>query len=106
MRVYYTWTPPATSTRQVYAGILAPKATYAASNNGIAFWADDILVEEGSELGEYFDGSDPSADYLWQGSNDSSKSLYFPGRARHAQRLTEILRENVPWGTTFSLVFS
>jgi hypothetical protein len=106
VRVYYTWTPPATSTRQIYAGVLAPKATYLASSNGIAFWMDDVLVEEGSELGDYFDGSDPSADYLWQSAADSSRSLYFPGRARHAQRLTEILRDNVPWGTTFNLLFS
>jgi hypothetical protein len=106
VRVYYTWTPPATSTRQFYGGVMAPKATYQASATGVSFWMDDVLVEEGSELREFFDGSDPSADYLWQGSNDTSKSLYFPGRARHAQRLTEILQDNVPWGTTFNLDFS
>ncbi|MCZ0981870.1 hypothetical protein O1L60_31160 [Streptomyces diastatochromogenes] len=106
VRVFYTWTPPTTSTRQIYAGVLVPKATYAASSNGIAFWADDILVEESAELGEYFDGADPSADYLWQDTSDSSKSLYFPGKARYAQRLTEILQDNVPWGTTFNLVFA
>ncbi|MEW1675572.1 hypothetical protein ACJ6WD_10975 [Streptomyces sp. VTCC 41912] len=106
VRVYYTWTPPATSTREIYAGVMAPKATYAASANGVAFWMDDVLLEEGTGMGQFFDGSDPSADYLWQGSNDSSKSFYFPGRARHARRLTEILQDNVPWGTTFNLDFS
>ncbi|MFF1711220.1 hypothetical protein [Streptomyces sp. NPDC058268] len=106
VRVYNTWTPPATSTRQVYGGVMAPKAAYQASTNGVFFWMDDVLLEEGTELLEFFDGSDPSADYLWQGSNDASKSLYFPGRARHAQRLTEILQDNVPWGTTFNLDFS
>ncbi|MFC8428507.1 hypothetical protein [Streptomyces sp. NPDC057253] len=106
VRVYNTWTPPATSTRQVYGGVMVPKATYQASTNGVLFWMDDVLLEESAELGDFFDGSDPSADYLWQGTNDASKSLYFPGRARHAQRLTEILQDNVPWGTTFNLDFS
>ncbi|WP_143662684.1 hypothetical protein [Streptomyces sp. CB03238] len=106
VRVYYTWTPPATSTRQFYGGVLVPKATYTASSNGLSFWLDDVLLEETDELRDYFDGADISADYLWQGTSNMSKSLYFPGRARHAQRLTEIVRDNVPWGTTFDLVFS
>ncbi|MGD6750327.1 hypothetical protein [Streptomyces sp. BH105] len=106
VRVYYTWTPPVTSTRQIYAGVMVPKEKYLASSNGLSFWVDDVLVEETSELRDYFDGSDPSADYLWQGDADSSKSLSFPGRTRNAKRIAEILQDNVPWGTTFNLDFS
>jgi hypothetical protein len=106
VRVYYTWTPPATSTRQFYGGVLVSPGTFNGSWLGLSFWADDMLLEEGTDLGNFFDGADPSADYLWQGEANKSKSLYFPGRGRHAQRLTEILRDNVPWGTTFNLLFS
>ncbi|MFK0015763.1 hypothetical protein [Streptomyces sp. NPDC091027] len=106
VRVYYTWTPPETSTRQFYGGVMVPQTAYTGSSNGLSFWVDDVLLEETDELRDYFDGADISADYLWQGNSNMSKSLHFPGRARHAQRLTEILQDNVPWGTTFNLVFS
>ncbi|MET9119962.1 hypothetical protein [Streptomyces sp. NPDC004528] len=106
VRVYYQWTPPVTSTRQFFGGVMVSQGTYNGSSKGVAFWADDMLLEESPDIGDYFDGSDPSADYLWQGTANLSRSLYFPGRTRNVGRLTEILQDNVPWGTSFDLLFS
>ncbi|MFD6934630.1 hypothetical protein ACFWAP_00545 [Streptomyces goshikiensis] len=106
VRVYCTWTPPATSTRQFYGGVFVDPAAYQVSASGAQFWVDDFLLEEGVELHDAFDGNDISVDYVWQGEANASKSLYFPGRARNADRITQILKDNVPWGTTFDLLFS
>lgn len=106
VRVYYTWTPPDTTTREFFGGVLAPSSALQNSASGMLFWVDDVLLEETSELHDAFDGDDISADYLWQGAAHMSRSLYFPGRARNVSRLTEILKDNVPWGTTFDLLFS
>lgn len=61
--------------------------------------ATRILVEEGTELGEYFDGSDGD-DYLWEqgGVPGATRSYYYPDRVMRHYVLVRTLQENVAMG--------
>jgi hypothetical protein len=61
--------------------------------------ASRILVEEGTVLGNYFDGGS-GPDYLWEqgGTPGATRSYYYPDREMRHYVLVRTLRENVPMG--------
>ena len=76
-RLSVTFTVPADSTGltiRLFAGI--PTADD-------AVWWDGLLIEEGTTLGDYFDGDTPNSDdfeYQWDGSDGGSISIATPRR--------------------------
>jgi hypothetical protein len=58
-----------------------------------------ILVEEGTEVGDYFDGNSGD-DYLWEqgGTPGATRSYYYPDRTVRHEILTRTLAENVALG--------
>jgi hypothetical protein len=60
-----------------------------------------ILVEEGTLLGDYFDGNS-GPDYLWEqgGTPGSTRSYYYPDRELRHSVLVRTLAENVALGIT------
>lgn len=63
------------------------------------FWADAVLIEEGSSARPYFDGNF-GADYLWEsgGSANASRSYYYENRVERSYLVQTLLNENVPLG--------
>lgn len=77
------------------------KATASTVDLNFGGTASKILVEEGTVLGDYFDGwSGP--DYLWEqgGTPGSSRSYYYPDRTSRHYVLVRTLQENAPLGVT------
>lgn len=58
-----------------------------------------ILVEEGTQVGDYFDGYSGD-DYLWEqgGTPGSARSYYYPDRTNRHDVLVRTLQENVALG--------
>lgn len=58
-----------------------------------------ILVEEGTTLGDYFDGNS-GPDYLWEqgGTPGEARSYYYPDRSARHYILVRTLQENVALG--------
>lgn len=73
---------------------------------GVSFWTDDVMSEEGDQLGEYFDGASPGSDYLWAGIPGYSSSHYYRGYRSAAYRLRDIVRSVVPHGTQYELRYA
>ncbi|MFJ1700385.1 hypothetical protein ACIOHC_35940 [Streptomyces sp. NPDC088252] len=77
-----------------------------ATGSGALFWIDDALIEEGSTVGEYFDGNSPGADFLWAGTENFSSSHYYQGFRSNAYRLNDIAKSALPHGTQVELRYA
>lgn len=65
------------------------------------FYVDGIMCERLSvSRNDYFDGSFPGQDYLWDsaGTPHLTKSYYYSGRREKQYRLESVIKENVPLG--------
>ena len=64
------------------------------------FWIDDVLVENGSVLGTYFDGNFASPDYMWEanGTAGLSRSYYYESYALKQAVVDTIISQHVPVG--------
>ena len=63
-------------------------------------YVDDVLIEAGSLIGTYFDGSYPSADYGWEtgGTAELTRSYYYANLAVSQQTVASILQNHTPLG--------
>jgi hypothetical protein len=63
------------------------------------FWADGILIEEGSSARPYFDGNG-GPDYLWEagGTVNQARSYYYENRVERGYLVQTLLNENTPLG--------
>lgn len=73
---------------------------------GVTFWVDDVLCEEGNQLLDYFDGSSPSADYLWAGTPWRSSSHYYQGFRSNNYRLNDIVKSVAPHGSQYQILLA
>ncbi|MFD4858443.1 hypothetical protein [Streptomyces atratus] len=90
----------------VSLSVTVKSAEAQATGVGALFWIDDALVEEGSTVGEYFDGSSSGADFLWAGTENFSSSHYYRGFRSNAYRLNDIAKSALPHGTQVELRFA
>lgn len=65
------------------------------------FWIDDVMVEEGNRLRDFFDGSFPG-DYIWSegGTPNQTQSFYYQGLLTKISQVRRIVVENTPVGIT------
>lgn len=71
------------------------------------YWVDSVLVEEGTVMGDYFDGNFSSADYQYekQGSTES-RSYYYKDLTNKLSRVNRIIPQYTPVGTTANVIFA
>lgn len=87
----------------VWMGFSVSRSTMTAGQPSI-FWTDGILVEEGSAVRDYFDGS-MGADYLWEtsGTANLTRSYYYENRVERSYLIRTLLDENTPLGITAAI---
>lgn len=75
------------------------------TNAPFDYWIDSILVEKGSLVNPYFDGSFGSADYMYekQGGPDN-RSYYYKDYSNKINRINQIIPQYTPLGRTVSLL--
>jgi hypothetical protein len=95
--MYVTFTAPASS---VYLGMNIMQGTMAPGVASI-FWIDGVLIEEGTAVRPYFDGS-MGPDYLWEqgGSPNLAHSYFYENYVERSYLIQTLLEENVPLGIT------
>lgn len=64
-------------------------------------WIDDVLVEVGENLGDYFDGNF-GPNYFWGGTVNLSKSYLYDQFAVKSQAVNNVLSKHVPLGISFA----
>jgi hypothetical protein len=95
--VYVTFTTPSSA---LYVGMNVLQGTMAPGLASI-FWVDGVMVEEGTTVRDYFDGS-MGEDYLWEqgGSPNLARSYFYENYVERSYLIRTLLEENVPLGIT------
>lgn len=75
------------------------------TNSPFNFWVDSILLEKGSLVNDYFDGSFGSADYQYEKQNGpDTRSYYYKDFANKLARINKIVPEYTPVGSTVNIL--
>lgn len=69
-------------------------------------WIDNIMVEKGSALMPYFDGSTPGLEYLWENGTVGARSHYYRGLATLRYRLDSGVRRYLPQGAPYQILYA
>jgi hypothetical protein len=76
----------------------------------LEFYFTGILAETSKELGTYFDGNNPSLDYMWEPIPGvlpgDSRSHYYRGRTVNQYRLDQAIQRSLPVGAQYKIVYS
>ncbi|MEU1552130.1 hypothetical protein ABZ517_05335 [Streptomyces scabiei] len=72
----------------------------------LTFRYDHLLVEQADKLGSYFDGNEPSADYVWEGTSGDSRSHYYRGKRVGQYRLEQLIQRQIGVGASYRLVYA
>lgn len=77
------------------------------SNIGpLTYRYDQLLVEQADRTAPYFDGNEPSADYMWEGPPGDSRSHYYRGKRVSQYRLDQLLQRQISVGASYRLVYA
>ncbi|MGW1261175.1 hypothetical protein ACWD7Y_04340 [Streptomyces drozdowiczii] len=72
----------------------------------LTFSWDNFLLEEADKVAPYFDGNNPSADYLWEGAPGDSRSHYYRGKRVNQYRLDQIIQRQLGVGASYQIVYA
>lgn len=105
VRVYTTFEINAGDTGEVSFGAFIQDADQVSGQNS-QWWMTQVLVEEGTLPGDWFDGSLAGDDYVWEGTPYWSRSHYYQGKREKSYRLTQLVTDNLPLGATFQILYA
>lgn len=69
-------------------------------------WLSGMLVEKGSYLRDYFDGSFTGPDYIWEGIAFQSRSHYYSQFVAKNYRLDALVSDNLPLGAPHQIFYA
>lgn len=72
----------------------------------LTFRYDHLLVEQADKLAPYFDGNEPSADYMWESTPGDSRSHYYRGKRVSQYRLDQLIQRQIGVGASYRLVYA
>jgi hypothetical protein len=91
-------------------GTSAGQHNYDVSNS---VWYDGVLIEEGYVLQDYFDGSFPGTDYLWETdwngvpfTAHETTSHYYRRYETKRYRVDALIKENLPLGANYRIYYA
>ncbi|MGW5817724.1 hypothetical protein [Streptomyces noursei] len=101
--------PYTASARVQYDGLLweSVVANGPYANIGpLTFYYDHFLLEEADKVAPYFDGNNPSGDYMWEGTPGDSRSHYYRGKRVNQYRLDQIIQRQLGVGASYRIVYA
>lgn len=69
-----------------------------------SFLLDNVLVEQQSYPGPYFDVTTNPSEVYWEAGNDNSRSHFYPGSPGRLQRALALVSDNIPLGSDAAFV--
>ncbi|MGW3860286.1 hypothetical protein ACWEDZ_02210 [Streptomyces sp. NPDC005047] len=72
----------------------------------LTFRLDHFLLEQADKVAPYFDGNEPSADYMWEGTPGDSRSHYYRGKRVNQYRLDQLVQRQIGVGASYKLVYA
>lgn len=106
VRVFNTFTVPLSSSGNTSLIFGVDSSVWDGSIPTITYWLDDVMVEAGSVLGDFFDASVASPDYMWQGAAYQSPSHYYRDNRSLQYRLSDVVGGCVPLGVPYQLLYA
>lgn len=109
---YAAWSQTSTydvGQRAAYNGVLYQarvKHGPFANVGPLTFSWDHFLLEEADKVAPYFDGNNPSADYMWEGAPGDSRSHYYRGKRVNQYRLDQIIQRQLGVGASYRIVYA
>lgn len=71
-----------------------------------SYWIDSIMIEKGSLLQSYFDGSFATADYQYENNiGYINRSYYYKNFLNKKNRVLEVINDYIPLGSTINLQY-
>ncbi|WP_326745285.1 hypothetical protein [Streptomyces sp. NBC_01760] len=77
-----------------------------ASIGPFIFYMDQFLVEAADRVAPFFDGNQPSGDYMWEGAPGDSRSHYYRGKRVNQYRLDQIIQRQLGVGASYRVVYA
>jgi len=105
-RLSVTTTIPPESSGAIEMLLAINPTDWTTNARDVSWWVDDVLVEQSSLLGEYFDASLPSPDYLWEGTAFESRSHYYQGLRILQYRINELVEQSLPIGVPYQILLA
>lgn len=105
-RLSVTFTIPESVSGEVGLWIYLNQSDWDAHAANVDWWVDDVLVEEGTAAGDYFDGAESSPDYVWEGAPSRSRSHYYRDYRALQYRLSALVAQAVPLGVSYQLLYA
>ncbi|MGW3272797.1 hypothetical protein ACWDFH_15170 [Streptomyces kronopolitis] len=109
---YTAWSQTATyevTNRVSYNGVLYQarvKHGPFANVGPLTFHYDHFLLEEADKVAPYFDGNNPSGDYMWEGAPGDSRTHYYRGKRVNQYRLDQIIQRQLGVGASYRIVYA
>lgn len=72
----------------------------------LEFRYSQLLVEQADKVAPYFDGNEPSGDYMWEGTPGDSRSHYYRGKRVNQYRLDQIIQRQIGVGGAYRIVYA
>lgn len=105
-RLSVTCTIPQSTSGSMGVIVYVPQANWDAHGAEVDFWVDDLLVEPGSLVGDYFDAAALSPDYLWEATPFQSRSHYYANLRFLQYRLGALLSGALPVGVPYQVLYA
>lgn len=99
-RLAFTFTANASTVTLSVIGVGSADVSYNTN-----FWVTGVMVEAGTELLDYFDGSYGGTDYLdfqWEGTAGKSRSYFYQQFAVKKYTVNKVLAKHTPLGITYA----
>lgn len=105
-RLSVTFTIPLTSSGEVRLWTYVAQGDWAAHAANVTWWIDDALVERSPTLNPYFDATEASPDYVWEGTAYRSRSHYYRDYRALQYRLNGLVSQAVPLGVPYQILYA
>jgi hypothetical protein len=105
-RLWVTFTLPQASNGFVSVWLYMNQADWVAFAGTVDWWVDDAMIEQSATLNDYFDGSEASPDYVWEGTANRSRTHYYRDFRSLQYRLNGLVASSVPLGVPYQLLYA
>lgn len=75
-------------------------------NAPFSYWVDSVNVTETDQAISHFNGDFGSADYLWEGTRNNSRTHFYNDLTNKRSRVVQTIQENIPVGSEYNILYA
>jgi hypothetical protein len=106
VRLSQTYTLPSNALPEYHIWVWIYGADVLGSPPPFSYWVDSVMVTETDHVVDHFNGDYGSADYLWEGTRNSSRTHFYQDLTHKRSRVDQIMSDNVPVGSNYTVLYA